>query len=72
MVWIRAIGYWVTDVIGSHYNIKLALPAMREMLSNHSRRGKFIRPRSSFYGNISLAHLSGLLFPWVDNALRKK
>ena len=67
----RAIGNWVTDVFGSHYDTKLPLPAMRAMSGHDSRRGKFIHPRSSFNGDASHAHLPGLLFPWADDALLK-
>ena len=67
----RAIGNWTTDVFGSHYDTKLPLTAMRAMSGYDYRRGKFIHPRSGFYADASHAHLPGLLFPWVDDALLK-
>ena len=67
----RAIGNWATDVFGSHYDTRLPLPAMRAMSGYDSRRGRFIHPRNAFYGDASHVHLPGLLFPWVDEALRK-
>ena len=67
----RAIGNWTTDVFGTHYDTKLPLTAMRAMAGFDSRRGRFIHPRSSFYGDEYHAHLPGMLFPWVDEALEK-
>ena len=63
------MGNWTTDVFGSHYDNKLPLPALRVMSGYDSRRGKFIHPRSAFYGDSSHAHLPESLFPWVDDAI---
>ena len=46
----RAIGNWCTDVFGTHYDTRLPLPAMRAMAGFDSRRGRYIHPRSCFYG----------------------
>ena len=67
----RAIGNWCTDVFGTHYDTRLPLPAMRAMAGFDSRRGRYIHPRSCFYGDASHAHLPGLLFLRVDEALKK-
>ena len=64
-----AIGNSVTDVFGTHYDTKLPLTAMRAMSGHDSRRGKFIHPRSTFYGDESHKHPPELLFPWVDAAI---
>ena len=58
-------------MFGSHYDIKLPLPVFWAMSDYDSRRDKFIHPHSGFYGDASHAHVTGLLFLWVDDALLK-
>ena len=53
------------------FDIQSPLPEMRTISGHDSRRGHFINPRSSFYGDESYVHLLGLLFLWVDDALNK-
>ena len=67
----RAIGNWATDVFGLIYDIKLPLPAMRAMAGHDSRRGFYVNPRSTFYGDETHAHLPGLIFPWLDAHIDK-
>ena len=44
------------------FDIQSPLPDMRTISGHDSRRGYFINPRSSFYGDESYVHLLGLLF----------
>ena len=67
----RAIGNWATDVFGLIYDIKLPLPAMRAMAGHDSRRGFYVNPRSTFFGDDSHKHLPAMIFPWIDEQIDK-